>query len=264
MKAFLECGDRMDISQYMIGVMLAFSRVASFLFFVPFLKNNAIPSIAKVSISLAISMAVAGQMSEVVVTTLPSLIGVIVMQILVGITLAFVIEMIVASVSMAGGLIDIDMGFSAVTVIDPSSNQQVTIISNIFTIIFTLIFIQIGGIQFLISGIVYSFKFTTPAFFIGNASFIEMMLAVFSYMMLASVQIALPFTATMFIVNIVLLILGKSAPQMNIFNTMYMIKIAVGLFVLYATLPFLGEVFLQINDGLTEKFAEMMNEIFKK
>lgn len=264
MKVFLACGDEMDISQYIIGVILAFSRIASFLFLIQFLKSRTIPAVAKIVISLALSMAVAGQMSEVTVSTLPELIGLIVMQTLIGITLAFVVELIMTSVEIAGGIIDIDMGFSSITVLDPSSNRQVTIVSTVFSTLFTVVFIQIGGLHFLISGIIFSFKFATPEFFIGKLSFIEAILAVFSYMLVASIQIALPFIATMFIVNMVLLILGKSAPQMNIFMTMYMIKIAVGLFVLYISLPFLSEVFMQINDHLTEDFADVMNEIFMK
>jgi len=254
----------MDISNYLIGMILAFSRVSSFLFMIPFLKNRSIPAIAKITISLAISMGVAGKMGELQVETMPQLVGLIAVQVLIGLTLAFVVEMVFASVTIAGGILDIDMGFSAVTLIDPSSSQMTTVISNLFSILFTIIFIQVGGLNFLISGIVYSFKFTTPEFFIAKASFMEIILVVFSYMLMAAVQLALPFIATMFIVNFILLILGKSAPQMNIFLTMFMIKIAVGMVVLYLSLPFIGEVFMQINEDMTEKYMEVMNEIFTK
>lgn len=243
---------------------MAFTRVASFLFFVPFLKNRAIPVAAKIVISLGISMIAVDKIQGIEINNLPELVGMIVIQFLIGITLAFVIDMVVSSVTIAGGIIDIDMGFSAVTIVDPSAGRQVTVVSNLLYVMFTIIFIQVGGLRLLISGIVFSFNFLTPGFFIGNESFFESILAVFGYMMIAAIQIALPFIATMFILNIILLVLGKVAPQLNIFLTMFMIKIGVGLIVLYISLPFLAEVFIQINDDMINQFSDVMNEIFKE
>lgn len=254
----------MDITHYLLGIILSFTRVASFLFFIPFLKNKAIPAAAKIAISLGISIVAVDQIDKIEINNLVELAGMIAVQFLIGITLAFVIDMIVSAVIIAGGIVDMDLGFSAVTILDPSTNQNVTVISNIFNIIFTIVFIQVGGLHMLISGIVFSFNFLTPGFFIGNESFLEAILGVFGYMFIAAIQIALPFIATMFILNIVLLILGKSAPQMNIFLTMYMIKISVGILVLYISLPFLSEVFTQINDDMISYFSDVMNEIFKK
>jgi flagellar biosynthesis protein FliR len=112
--------------------------------------------------------------------------------------------------------------------------------------------------------IMYSFKFTDINFFLGEAIFIELILAVFMYMMTATVQIALPFIATIFIVNFIFLIIGRAAPQINIFANMFIVKIALGFLFIYVTMPFLGEVFMQVNDNMNLKMFEIMEVMFKK
>jgi len=253
----------MDISNYLIGLILAFSRVASFLFMVPFLRNHGIPPIVKITISVAISMVAVEKMGKIPIETMPDMVMMIVAQMLIGFTLAFVVEMIFTAATIAGGILDIDLGFSAAQVMDPMTNHPVTVMSNFFSVLFTVVFISVGGVNFLIAGIVHSFTFTTPFFFMGHLPFQEMLLSYFNYMLVASIQIALPLMATMFIVNFILLILGKSAPQMNIFQTMFAIKIVVGIFFLYVTLPFLGEVFMELNDALMDKYLEIMKYMFR-
>jgi flagellar biosynthetic protein FliR len=202
-------------------------------------------------------------MGEIGVKTVPEFIMLIVIQIFIGMTLAYIVEVIFSASRMAGGLLDIDMGFSASQIIDPTNGRPTTVLSNIFFLLFMIIFISVGGINGLITGIIYSFKFTTPGFFIANDSFIEMILGVVLYMFTAAIQIALPLIATMFIINFIMLIIGKSAPQINIFANIFIIKIALGMLLLYITLPFVGEVFSQMNDVLMDKFIEAINEIFR-
>jgi len=253
----------MDISSYLIGLILAFSRVASFLFMVPFLRNHGIPAIVKITISVAISMVAVEKMGKIPIESMPDMLVMIVAQMVIGFTLAYVVEMIFTAATIAGGILDIDLGFSAAQVMDPMTNHPVTVMSNFFSILFTIVFISVGGVNFLIAGIVHSFAFTTPFFFMGHMPFQDMIIGYFNYMLVASIQIALPLMATMFIVNFILLILGKSAPQMNIFQTMFAIKIVVGIFFLYVTLPFLGEVFMDLNDALMDKYLEIMKYMFR-
>lgn len=230
---------------------------------VPFLRNHGIPAIVKITISVAISMVAVEKMGKIPIESMPDMLVMIVAQMVIGFTLAYVVEMIFTAATIAGGILDIDLGFSAAQVMDPMTNHPVTVMSNFFSILFTIVFISVGGVNFLIAGIVHSFAFTTPFFFMGHMPFQDMIIGYFNYMLVASIQIALPLMATMFIVNFILLILGKSAPQMNIFQTMFAIKIVVGIFFLYVTLPFLGEVFMDLNDALMDKYLEIMKYMFR-
>jgi flagellar biosynthesis protein FliR len=254
----------MDVNEFLVGTILAFARISSFLFFVPFLRGGFIPAMSKVVISLSLALIAGNQMGDVEVGSTLSFVLLLMSQILMGLTLAFFVDMFFQISQMAGSLMDFDMGLSMAEVVDPSNGRRTTVMANIFNILFVITFLSIGGIQTLIMSIMYSFKFTDINFFLGEAIFIELILAVFMYMMTATVQIALPFIATIFIVNFIFLIIGRAAPQINIFANMFIVKIALGFLFIYVTMPFLGEVFMQVNDNMNLKMFEIMEVMFKK
>ena len=83
-------------------------------------------------------------------------------------------------------------------------------------------------------------------------------------MMTATVQVALPFMATIFIVNFIFLIIGRATPQINIFANVFIIKIMLGFIFILLAIPYLSEVFMQINDVLTEQLFEVLEVLVKK
>lgn len=254
----------MEATDFFVGTILAFARISSFLFFVPFLRAQYIPAMSKVIISLSLAVFASGHLSEVIVTDMLSFVAILAIQILIGITLAFFVEMFFQISQLAGSLMDFDMGLSMAEVVDPSSGRRATVMSILFNILFIVTFIAVGGVQTLVLSVMYSFKFTDVQYFLGDALFIELILAVFMYMLTATIQIALPFMATIFIVNFVFLIVGRASPQLNIFANMFIVKIAIGFLFIYIAFPFLSEAFMQINDLLTEKMFEAMELMFKK
>lgn len=253
----------MDITTMTISTILAFARIGSFLFFIPMLRNPAIPPMAKVVITFIISVSIADRVGEVPVNNVPEMIALIVIQIAIGLTLAFIIEIIFSSIRVAGGLLDLDMGFAASEFVDPSSGQRTTILSNFLYLLFSIVFLMLGGLQNVIAGIVFSFRFTKPETFFLDISLLEFVLGIVLYMFTAGVQIALPVTASMFIVNIIMLIIGNSAKEMGVFNHIFIVKIAIGLTILFILLPYIGDLFVQMNEVLMEKLIEALDVIFK-
>lgn len=254
----------MSVTEFMIGTILAFARIASFLFFVPFLKGSYIPSMAKVSLSLALAVFCANKVDVGEIESLTVFVFLILAQIMIGLTLALIVEMFFQVAVMAGSLMDFDMGLAMAEVVEPSSGRRVTVMATFFNILFILVFIGTGGTQILIMNIVYSFKFTDVGFFLGDAAFIEILLAVFAYMMTGAIQLALPFMATIFIVNFVFLIIGRASPQINIFANMFIIKIALGFLFIYLSLPLLGEAFVQLSEVLGERMFEIIEVMLSR
>lgn len=254
----------LDISQFLIGTIVAFARIYSFLAFVPFLKSRSIPRLAKTSFAMALALFVAKDHLPIgEIMNAPVFIATIFVQIAIGVTLAYVVDAIFSATSMAGSLFDLDMGFSNAQIFNPGSNQASTIFSNLFLTVFGIIFIMLGGMNNLIIGITYSFQFEANSAFLIEANFIDMILAIFLFVLNASMQIALPLIASMFIVNIMILVLGKVAPQMGIFANMFIIKIAAGFLLFVVSIPMLGEVFVQLTNNLNEKFLEVLEVLLK-
>lgn len=256
--------DIQNIEQVVLTFFLIFVRVSSFLFLLPMLNNKYIPNMTKVVLAAGVSLGAYHQVPLITTTDTLSYVGMLGFQLIIGLTLGYVVEVIFATPKIAGSLIDMDMGFSAAQLLDPGSNQHTTIISNMLYLLFVYIYVAVGGLQSLLSTIVYSFQFLEPTLFFGDADFLEWIKTILLYMFTASIQIALPITASMFIINLVMLIIGKSAPQVNIFANIFTIKIAIGMILLFVALPFIGDVFVQMNEMLMEKVMETMNYMFQR
>lgn len=245
-------------------MIFAFARIAAFLFTLPFLSGNSIPSMAKVVIALGLSAAVADNVQVEMMETEFEFIGYIVMQVVIGITLAKLVEFMLTIPSMAGGMMDFDMGFSQSQMMDPSSNQQGTILSGMLNMFFLLIFILLDGIQQLIMTLIRSFELTETLRYFGEEAFLNYVVGLFMYMFTSGIQIALPVMGAMFVINFVLIIMGRTAPQMQIFVNMFAVKITAGILFLVLIIPLLGDMFTQLTDDLLDEYINMFNYLFKK
>lgn len=110
--------------EFFLAVVIVFSRVASFLFFFPLLKGRNIPNSVKVVFGMAISIPVATGVDVSGITTLPDLLLRVTSEVVFGLALAKLVEIIAVIPKMAGFMIDYDLGFSQVNLIDPSYGTQ--------------------------------------------------------------------------------------------------------------------------------------------
>lgn len=246
------------------AIIMAFARIASFLFFLPFFSGKVVPGMAKVTIALALSFAVADKMEVRDFENTVQLFGYVVVQIGIGLTLAKIVEFMASIPKIAGAIMDIDMGFAQASIMDPTSNQSNTLLSTMMNLFFVMVFISLGGLNQLIFTLLKSFELTETLRFLVNGQFLEYITGVFLYMMVSAIQIALPIMGSMFIINFVMMVMGKTAPQTQIFQNMNSIKITMGLLFLMVTIPVLGDVFENLTNQLIAEYVKSFEYIFKK
>jgi flagellar biosynthetic protein FliR len=254
----------MDISQDIIGFLLAFARISAFIFMLPFLKSGHIPVACKLVIAAAIAAPVYQTFHAVRIDSMMGLVGQIICQLLIGIFLAYVVDCMFSIVTMAGSLFDLDIGFSQGQMLDPTSNNHNTLIANLFSLMFTYIFMSTGGLQGIIAGIEYTFQITDPSFHFLHSGVKEQLLITISAIFSSALQLAVPLMVSMFMVNLIMIIMGKSSPQTNVFLNVVPIKIALGFLFLYVTLPFIGEFMIGLQSNVMESMMQMAGKIIIK
>ena len=150
----------------------------------------------------------------------------------------------------AGNVMDMDIGFAMVTEFDISSNSQVTITANMYYY-FTLLLLLVGGMhRFLIRALADSFSLIP----LGGAVFrrdvlLQSMIVYMRNLFVLGFRIMLPVFAVMLTMNVILGIMAKVAPQMNMFSVGVQIKILVAFAVMYL-MVFL---FPEVVDMITEQ-----------
>jgi len=177
-----------------------------------------------------------------------------VQQILIGLTIGFVLQMVFSAVTQAGETIALSMGLGFASMIDPQQGVQVPVVSTYFVIMSTLVFLAMNGHLALIELTLSSFH-TLPIAAEGVSR--EDLLALASWgstMFTYALLVALPAVASMLVVNVSMGVVTRAAPQLNIFAVGFPMMIMLGFVLLLLTLPVLLP---QFTDLLQEAFGLM-------
>ena len=231
-------------------------RISGFIFIAPFFSSRDVPQRVKLLLSLAIAL-----IAYFVIPYEPleyhgviGYAGIIISEALAGLILGLFANLAMYILNFAGQLADMEIGFSMVMQMDPSSGMQVTITSNILTYAVTLMMIVTNMHLYILKAIIDSFVLVplgsvsfSPFFYQGYLNFI------LDYMVLGF-RIVLPVFAALLIVNAILAVLAKAAPQMNMFVIGFQLKIFVGLGVLLLMMQFLPS----ISEMIFEEMMTMM------
>jgi flagellar biosynthesis protein FliR len=177
-------------------------------------------------------------------------------EFLVGITIGYVSFLVFSSIYLAGQLIDMQTGFSMVSVLDPMSNIQVPVTSNFYFIISMLIFLSINGHHLLIQALFSSYKMIP----LGNASFNQNLMndiiRVFGDIFIIGFKISAPIIAAILITDVALGVISRTMPQLNVFVVGMPLKIILGVLIIYFSIP----VFTEVVSWMT---GRMNTEVFK-
>lgn len=182
-------------------------------------------------------------------------------EFLVGLSMGFIAYITYNAIYIAGEIIDMQVGFGIVNVMDPMSNIQVPITANVYFIVSMLVFLSIDGHHMLIKALFDSFT-TLP---LGTAEFSAALtdnyISLFSSVFSTGFRIAAPIVATILIADVVLGTISRMVPQMNIFVIGMPLKIIVGLLVLVITIPafvnVMESVFKLMNNSVVDYVKEL-------
>ena len=199
-------------------------RISAFIYTGPFFSLKNVPQKVKVGISIAIAVVLSQTIpySELAYEGVIGFAILIVGEALAGAIMGFFSNICFHILSLAGQLMDMEIGFSMVNEFDPISNAQVTITANFYHYAVMLFLLITNMHHYIIKALVDSYQ-VIP---VGG-----MLQFVVDFFVIAF-RIILPIFAAMLIVNVVLAILAKVAPQMNMFVIGLQLKVFVGLIVL--------------------------------
>ncbi|MDF2651379.1 MAG: flagellar biosynthesis protein FliR [Paenibacillus sp.] len=249
---------------YLPNFLLIFCRITAFFVVVPIFSTRGIPTTFKVGLSLFITFLIftATGMSKDAVPMDGFYMVSIFREILVGLILGFVAYMFFNAVQIAGSFIDIQMGLGIANVIDPMSGIQSPIMGNFKFFIAILLFLAMNGHHFLIDAIVRSYEWVpltpNPIFTnIATGAPTDYLIRAFSDMFALALQMSAPLVVSLFLTDVGLGILSKTAPQFNIFVVGVPIKIIVGFLVMILVIPGMIFLFQDLFRSLFESMQQM-------
>jgi flagellar biosynthesis protein FliR len=172
-----------------------------------------------------------------------TLVALVVPEVITGILVGLVTHFIFYGIDVAGQIIGMQMGLSIVTVIDPLTETQVSIIAQLQYIFATLLFLVFNGHHFLISGLVQTFSAVPIGGLHLPSSIVPLFVKMSADVFVAGIKIAAPVMAALFLSEAALAIVARIVPQMNIFIVGLPLKIGLGLLAMALSWSMFSRVF---------------------
>ncbi len=241
--------------------LLLLFRIGGLMVTAPVFSHNSIPRRIIVAMSLGLAVIL---LPLFVNTPLPPSKGLITLvflcltEFLVGVTIGFVFGVVFWAIRLAGAVVGYQIGFAMVNVLDPNSNEQVSIIGELWFLLATLIFLCLNGHHMIITGLVDSYRAiplgaATPSGAVG-----EWFIKYSSLVFVLAVKFAAPVIMTVFLVEVAMGVLARTMPQMNIFIVGFPVKIFAGLMTMALSLPAFSYVLTKVTNGLDRELIHLM------
>lgn len=179
----------------------------------------------------------------------------IVRELLLGAALGFVVRMLFAIADVSGSIAGMAMSLSMAGMVDPSTGEQTTAVSNLLGLGGMLLFVALGGHQEAVKGLVANLSLF-PIGKLALVTFDQAALAEFGRgLFAASLQIAAPIIIVTTLINVGLGLMARAAPQVNIFAVGFSILLCAGIVLLDTTVFALRQTF----EDQIPTLAEEMN-----
>jgi len=237
------------------------ARVAGFVGAIPVISSTQTPGRVKTAMVFAISLALfplmAGAVPKADFSPLPFLL-LMVSEVLLGLLLGLVARLIFTAVEFGATVIGFQMGFAAANVFDPQNARQVALISQFQNVFAILIFLAINGHHLFLRAALRSYELLPPGKIDFSGQAVPFLMDLASHMFSIGVQFSAPVLAVLLLSGLILGVLARVFPQLNVFLLSFPINIGTAFIVIALTLPLISTLIRREFDILGERFVMLL------
>jgi len=240
---------------YMVAFAMVLARITGLMLIAPFYSAGNIPVMVKMGLVGTLTLVVMIQTGPM---PLPGdfnavrMIGLLVGEVLVGFLMGMVVAVLVSSVHFAGQLIGSQMGMTMANLVDPTTQQQASLVGTVLNAVTLLLFLAFDGHLMLLQALFESWEIVPLNKVWPNAeAILPELVRVGGRLFEIGLRLALPVVVATTFINIGLAIIARTVPQVNVFQLGFILTMLVGLTMLALSLPGLNVVVKNmLNEGL--------------
>lgn len=225
--------------------LMVLGRTSGLMISAPFWGGKVVPVMVRVVVAVSLSIAVYPLVQTASLFARegsgePSLVFVMIAlggEILVGLALGWAAQILFAGMRLAGREIGMKMGFAMAQLVDPQNGGQTSIIGVLLDLIAALIFFSVNGHLILVQALASSYSM----FPLGGEKqeLSRMMLEAAGGIFTVAVRVSAPVIVGLLLSNIIMGIMSRAVPQMNVFLVAIPLNVFFGMFLFVISLPML-------------------------
>jgi flagellar biosynthetic protein FliR len=231
--------------QQVLGFMLVLARVSPLFLLAPLFSSKLLPArargIAAVGLAIGITpIATNAPGGGELPTEVLALGGLVLKEMLVGLGFAFALGALFAAVQVAGSVLDTMIGFSFGALVDPVTGTNGGVLNQLYALVGVMIFVVIDGDAWVIQGLARSYEAVPLADAPAIGTLVEGAQVAFGGIFGAAIQVCAPVMLAVILTDVAFGLVSRVVPQLNVFGVGFPAKVAVGLVLVGASLPFVG------------------------
>ncbi len=237
-----------EVTAFVGALLWPFMRIGAMLMAMPVIGTRLVSVRVRIVAALAITLLVMPLLPPMPELAPLSVQGLIVgiQQVLIGLAMGFMLQLVLQSLTIAGEAIAMSMGLGFASMVDPANGVNVPVVSQFLLILGTLLFLALGGHLMLIQLVVGSFS-SLPVAVDGIARDSFWSIVSFgSQMFVGAVWVALPALLSILVTSLAMGVMTRAAPQLNIFSVGFPVTLLAGFIVLFLLIPSIAPRFQQL------------------
>jgi flagellar biosynthesis protein FliR len=221
------------------SLLVILIRIGGIVAAMPILGSRSIPPQIKIGFLLAFALAL---LPVVHVTPLPEdplrmAVG-LGAEFLVGLVIGLGLRILFAGIELAGDMMSVQMGLGVVQLLDPATSQQMPLLSNMQSILASMIFLSLNAHFIVVQAVASSFDLVAPFGAGVTADLVQDVIRLTQGIFLIALKLAAPVMVTILLINLAMAVMGRTVAQMNVFLLSQPVTIIAGFLVIGAALPF--------------------------
>ena len=224
------------------GFLLVLARVSPLFAVAPLFSSHQVPARVRtiVAVAMTIGLLPIALHGQHVPQDGMAIAALVLKELLVGLAFALVLGILFAAINSAGALLDVLVGFSFGSLIDPLTGNQSAVLAQLYSLIGIAVFVVIGGDAWVVQGLARTYDLVPLTAAPDLHSLAQGVVAVFSTIFTSAIEVAAPVMIAVVITDVAFGVVTRVVPQLNVFAVGFPVKVVVGLLVVAASLPFVA------------------------
>jgi flagellar biosynthesis protein FliR len=243
--------------EILIVFLLLTIRIGAIVLSLPLLNSRNIPAQLKVMLILMLSVALYPlvQTQQVVIPQRLGHLGlVVVSEMLIGLTIGFVAQILFAGIQLGGEIIGQQMGLNFATIFDPQNAHQVSLIAHFHDVLAMFLFLSGSAHHWFIIAMAESLQSIPLGGLSTSGAVLPVILALLGKACVIAIQLAAPVSIALLLATLVLGVIARLVPQLNVFALSFPATLGLGMVMLALALP-------AVMGGIQLAFGQLGNDL---
>ena len=244
--------------------LLIFVRVSGIFIFSPLFSSQNVPNPLKLGFSFFVSILLTTTLNVDYLSSIETnYVLLIIKELMLGLIIGYVSYAFFSAFYVLGQIVDMEIGFGMVNVIDPQNKVQVPVMGNFYYILAFLVFLMVNGHHIVIRALIESYELVPIGKFYINEGMTYKLIEILGKTFSLGFRISSPIVVVMLLIDILLGVLSRSMPQMNVFVVGMPLKIIVGLLIIAISIPAFYALTGKVFDGMIEDIYFILKSFVK-